>query len=513
MPGQRFGRYVIESVAGAGGMGCVYRCRDVTLGRLVALKTLTIAGGEEALARFLREARLAASLEHPRIVAVYELGAIDGVPFVAMEWLDGQPLGRFLGARVTTPDERFTLLLTVAEILAFAHRRGVVHRDLKPSNVMVDAQGRPTLIDFGLAKRVASERQAGTLVTQDDVVLGTPSYMAPEQMLSSSVDARADQFSWAVMFYETLAGVHPRAMVTGGDPFPLGRPRELAELQPRVSPQRAAIIMRAMSVHREDRYATMDDLLDDWRRAQSAVGDERALVEATLDERRDDRTLVEAPRDEPNDGSPTARRGAIPTTRRRSRAFVFAIALTVTLAVASLALLTIAKLARTPRHETHTLAPPSATVADEDASEELPDAGSDETLVTDAAPDAPVVVDAGPPRVRRAYINNPSYLAHKSRVVEARATYLTLAKATTPCFAGGLKRNASVSVLVDLSPNGHVDRASVSATCSGRCEDLPWVPDVTLQCVTRVLEGTSFPPLDDELTEGAQIGFFILPPS
>ena len=254
-PGGIFGAYRIDALVGQGGMGVVFRATDTQLNRSVAIKLLRDDPNDfEAKGRFIREARLAAQLQHPGIVAIYGVGEIDGMPFIAMEWIDGTSLRAALDAsRLPSFDQRFALARTIAEILAYAHARGVVHRDLKPANVMVDRHGQPKLVDFGIAKCVAHGTgivpNPHTFATRDGMVLGTPSYMAPEQELSSNVDPRADQYSWGLVAHELLVG---RRLLRGerpGPDVPLGMQR---------------VLLRATASAPSDRYPSMDALLADW---------------------------------------------------------------------------------------------------------------------------------------------------------------------------------------------------------------------------------------------------------
>ncbi len=282
-PGQTFGPFVVEGVVGVGGMGVVYRARETSRGVPVALKVLRLRDGapptDEDRARFVREARLAAGLVHPYIVKIVASGAVGTVPYIAMEWVDGASLAvRMDGAMPL--GVRLDILAGVADALAHAHANGVVHRDLKPTNVMIDLRGMPKLVDFGIAKQARDASQpfalahteAGIpLATRTGVLLGTPSYMAPEQMLSPEVDARVDQFAWGVLAYELLAGVHPRDTIAAGDAaFPVGRARPLAWQAPEVPEPVAAVVHRAMAYERDARFATMNDVAMAFHAARNA---------------------------------------------------------------------------------------------------------------------------------------------------------------------------------------------------------------------------------------------------
>ncbi len=285
VPGQSFGPFAIESVVGVGGMGVVYRARDTARGGLVALKLLRAKDGapptDEDRARFVREARLASGLLHPNIVQIVASGAVGTIPYIAMEWIEGLSLAMAMGDASVPVAARLDVLAGIAEALAHAHANGVVHRDLKPSNVMIDRAGTPKLVDFGIAKQsrdasrpfALAHTEAGVpLATRTGVFLGTPSYMAPEQMLSPEVDARVDQFSWGVLAYELLAGVHPRDTVAQGDAaFPVGRAKPLAWQEPSVPEPVAAVIHRAMAYERDARFPTMEGVAASLRFARGAV--------------------------------------------------------------------------------------------------------------------------------------------------------------------------------------------------------------------------------------------------
>ncbi len=277
-PGQRFGAYLVDGCVGEGGMGAVYRATDTKLGRVVALKVIRadLADGPsaDAIARFLRESRVGAALAHPNIVVVFEASAIGDCPYLAMEWVDGASLASLMerpGA--LSPAQRVDILESVADALAYAHTQGVIHRDVKPNNVMIDGRGRARLVDFGIAKRM-NGGGPGTqmLPTHARALLGTPAYMAPEQMLSPAVDARADQFSWGVMAYELLGGVHPNATVPPeGPPFPVAKPTPLTWQRADVPEALAAVVHRAVSYEPGARFASMDETIRAFRAARSGA--------------------------------------------------------------------------------------------------------------------------------------------------------------------------------------------------------------------------------------------------
>ena len=196
------GRYRVIEHVGQGAMGSVFRCRDDNLERDVAVKVMSVAQSAQpdARARFAREARAAARLQHPNIITIYELGEHQGTPFIAMEYLEGVDLQRAITAGVR-PDPRVTLpiALQILAGLAHAHEHGIVHRDIKPSNIFLPRRRPAKIMDFGVARLTSSATTAGTIV-------GTPNYMSPEQVKGGVVDGRSDLFSTALILYELVTG-------------------------------------------------------------------------------------------------------------------------------------------------------------------------------------------------------------------------------------------------------------------------------------------------------------------
>jgi serine/threonine protein kinase len=206
LEGQRLGRYELLASIGRGGMAEVYRARDTKLGRDVAVKLVLPSYGEpEFIERFLREARLVASLEHPHILPVYDFGEDQGRPFLVVPLVDGGSLENRLGRGVVSLAKVSEWIRALAGALDFAHARGVLHRDVKPANVLLADGDRPFLSDFGIAKA----GDATSKLTATGVVLGTPSYMAPELALGRPAGAASDIYALAVMAYELLAGGPP----------------------------------------------------------------------------------------------------------------------------------------------------------------------------------------------------------------------------------------------------------------------------------------------------------------
>ena len=217
MIGQTLGHYRIVEKIGAGGMGEVYRAHDETLDRDVALKVLPAAslGDDTARTRLLREARSAAALNHPHICTVHEVGEADGQAYIAMEYIEGQPLSELLRDKGVPLETALHYGSQIAGALAHAHERGVIHRDLKSANVVITSEGRAKVLDFGLAKRLAGKElaevttQSQASLTQPGAVLGTLPYMAPEQLRGEPADARSDVWALGVVLYEMLTGQRP----------------------------------------------------------------------------------------------------------------------------------------------------------------------------------------------------------------------------------------------------------------------------------------------------------------
>jgi serine/threonine protein kinase len=223
--GDTIGRYVVLRRIGAGGMGVVFAAYDPQLDRRVALKLLRTGiglGEGEARARLVREAQAIAQLSHPHVVAVYDVGtAVGGDVYIAMEFVEGDTLTSWLRAWDRTWREVVAIFLDAGRGLAAAHAVGLLHRDFKPDNVLVGADGRVRVTDFGLARSLMAAAEDGELqptpelaalrvtLTATGAVMGTPRYMAPEQLAGKDVSAAADQFSFCVALYEAVYGVHP----------------------------------------------------------------------------------------------------------------------------------------------------------------------------------------------------------------------------------------------------------------------------------------------------------------
>jgi eukaryotic-like serine/threonine-protein kinase len=292
--GKSLGRYRILSLLGRGGMGEVYKAKDTTLGREVAIKVLPhgFSIDRDRLRRFEQEARAASALNHPNIITIHEFGQEEGVHFIVSEFIEGETLRRRIGGERTAGErmnaaEILEIAIQITSALNAAHDAGIVHRDIKPENVMVRPDGLVKVLDFGLAKLI-ERRSFDTVTDANDVsydatgattasgrmgaVMGTVSYMSPEQARGQRLDARSDLFSLGVALYEMTAGHSPFAHATVADtiasilekePPPLGR------FTSEVPEAMEWIIRKSLSKDREERYQTARELLDDLRSLKS----------------------------------------------------------------------------------------------------------------------------------------------------------------------------------------------------------------------------------------------------
>ncbi|MBI3829714.1 MAG: protein kinase [Planctomycetes bacterium] len=279
----QIGEFVLESKLGEGGMGVVFRARQVALDRWVALKLLArpATGGSTFYERFHREARAAAQLVHPNIIQIYTIGEHKGAPFYAMEYVEGEDLAHLLrDTGKLTLDEAVEIIRAVAKALALAGDSGIVHRDIKPANIMVSMGGLVKVMDFGLAKATASDHT----LTQDGQIMGTPTYLSPEQGMSKEVDTRSDLYSLGCVFYECLSGNPPFQ----GDNLPslifkhLYEPvKSLREVDSAIPEALEGICNKLLAKKSEDRYQSGLELLE----ALAAVNTNQALAEISLSKR------------------------------------------------------------------------------------------------------------------------------------------------------------------------------------------------------------------------------------
>ncbi len=273
--GRTLGSYRVIASLGSGGMGEVYLAEDVRLGRRVALKVLPpdMAAHPEKLQRFEREARAVASLNHPSIVVLHSIEEAEGLRFLTMEHVEGETLGRAIPAH-GFPLERFlSLAIALTDAVAAAHRQGTLHRDLKPENVMLTAEGRVKVLDFGLAKLRADAPEEGDhttretqSVTQDGRIVGTVAYMSPEQAQGLPVDHRSDIFSLGILLYEMASGERPfkgNTNLSVLSSILKDTPRPVSELREEVPRPLARMIQRCLEKLPEDRYQSASDLRRD----------------------------------------------------------------------------------------------------------------------------------------------------------------------------------------------------------------------------------------------------------
>ncbi|HHH29550.1 MAG TPA: serine/threonine protein kinase, partial [Polyangiaceae bacterium] len=255
-PGDRLGRYEIRACAGIGGMGVVYEAYDPELDRRIALKVLRPHHRGEGSRRLSREARALAKLSHPNVVSVFDVGSEGDRVFIAMELIDGSTLREWLD-EVRSRAEVLEAFIEAGRGLAAAHERGLVHRDFKPDNVLVGEDGRVVVTDFGLARhRFVSDTDD---VTRDGAIVGTPAYMAPEVRSGGDVDARSDQFSFAVALYQALHGHLPRV------DLPLMQGARSAQLGWRLR----RVLRRALDGDPSKRFRTMDALVEELERCRA----------------------------------------------------------------------------------------------------------------------------------------------------------------------------------------------------------------------------------------------------
>jgi serine/threonine protein kinase/CheY-like chemotaxis protein len=256
------GRYEIIAELGEGGMGSVFRALDVKLNEEVALKMLhsEIAGDASLVERFRNEVRLARKISHKNVCRLFDLQEDDGILYIAMEYVPGEDLDSLIRRRGPLPvDQAISITEQVAEGLVEAHRLGVIHRDLKPKNIMIDHDGNPKIMDFGIARS-----QRGDRITQTGTVIGTPEYMAPEQLEGEAVDGRADLYALGIVLYEMLTGQVPfegKTFLIVALKQKTESPRNPQEINPQIPEALCRLILRCLEKDRTARFPDVGEVL------------------------------------------------------------------------------------------------------------------------------------------------------------------------------------------------------------------------------------------------------------
>jgi eukaryotic-like serine/threonine-protein kinase len=270
-PGTRLGEYEIQALIGAGGMGEVYRARDLRLRRDVAIKVLPsfVASDPDRLRRFEQEATAAAALNHPNILAVYQMGSYEGAPYLVSELLEGEPLREQMQRGRIAVRKAIDYGVQIARGLAAAHEKGIVHRDLKPENLFVTKDGRVKILDFGLAKLIqpqAGSDQASPTIgsaTEMGMVMGTAGYMAPEQVRGGAVDHRTDLFAFGAVLYETLTGARAFQKATSAETMTAilrEEPPAISQVAASVPSALQRVVQRCLEKNPEQRFHSASDL-------------------------------------------------------------------------------------------------------------------------------------------------------------------------------------------------------------------------------------------------------------
>ena len=291
---EKLGRYVIVEEIGQGAMGVGYKAVDPLIDRTVAIKTINLDLSKEELAnfekRFQREVQSAGKLNHPNIVTVYDVGRTEGVAYMAMEFLEGKELREILDSGVVLPIEKIAHIASqVADGLGFAHEHGIVHRDVKPANVMVMKNGLVKITDFGIAQMSSASR------TLSGMVMGSPKYMSPEQVVGQAVDGRSDIFSLGVVLYEMLAGKTPFAgenisaimyQILNDEPIP---PKAFNQ---NIPDSINFIVLKALAKHPDKRYQNAKEMARDLKRYKTmeiSVSGEQPQPEESMERRKQPR--------------------------------------------------------------------------------------------------------------------------------------------------------------------------------------------------------------------------------
>ncbi|MDQ3181402.1 MAG: serine/threonine protein kinase, partial [Acidobacteriota bacterium] len=273
--GSQIGRYKVLNLLGVGGMGEVFLAEDIELGRLVALKFLPseVSHDKERIRRFIQEAKAASALNHPNILTIHEIGSINGTRFIASEFVKGKTLRDKLKSESLNLSETIEIAIQITSALHTAHSSNIIHRDIKPENIMIREDNLVKVVDFGLAKLAVLKSQLFNsesptyeqIETESGVILGTFSYMSPEQARGKTVDHRTDIFSLGIVLYEILTGRQPFIGETKSDVIAailMNEPQNPRSLNSEIPAELERIILKTLCKERKGRYQTAKDLLE-----------------------------------------------------------------------------------------------------------------------------------------------------------------------------------------------------------------------------------------------------------
>lgn len=276
--GDQLGQYRIESILGHGGMASVYKAYHAKLNRYVAIKVIHAGSDAAFIARFEREARIIAQLDHPHIVTVYDFAEHTGQPYLVMKLIEGATLKTLLAQGALKPDDILSVMAPIASALDYAHQQGVLHRDIKPSNILLDKQATPYLADFGLAR--LTDNPESTI--SEGMLLGTPHYISPEQVIGGKIDHRADLYSLGVVLYEMFVGTVP---FREGTPYTILQDHVTRELpppraaNPSIPESVESVLVRATAKDPADRYPSAKVMI---QALANAVGAENGALNTLL---------------------------------------------------------------------------------------------------------------------------------------------------------------------------------------------------------------------------------------